>query len=99
MDKMLFDKIFDIVKRVMIANNLILKEGSIVDATLIHSIEPKRKKDTDINIISNKAADSAYMSKEKKRAFRDKGFFSGIIERRVREQKRLRVKQQKHNKN
>jgi len=36
---------------------------------------------------------------KRKKAFRDKGFFSGIIERRVRGQKRLRVKQQKHNKN
>ena len=53
----------------MIANNLIFKEGSIVDATLIHSSKPKRKKDTDINIISNKAADSdaSYTSKRGKK--------------------------------
>jgi len=156
MDKMLFDKIFAIVKEIMVKNNLILKEGSIVDATLIHASEPTRKKDKEGKVVSNKAADSdatytskrgrkyhgfkihiatdtngmikevitttakesdikqldrltkneksfifadsGYMSKEKKKAFRQKGIFGGIIERRVRGQKRLRIKQQKHNK-
>ena len=157
MEKMLFDKIFAIVKEQMIKNNLILKEGSIVDATLIHSSEPKRKKDKEGKVISNKAADndatytskrgrkyhgfkihiasdvngmikevitttakesdikqldkltenekgfvfadSGYMSKEKKKSLRKKGIFGGIIERRVRGQKKLRSKQKKNNKN
>mgnify|MGYP001036227006 CR=1 FL=1 len=43
-------------------------------------------------------ADSAYMSKERKRILRDKGIFAGIIERRVRGQKELRPKQRIHNK-
>ena len=156
MEKMLFDKIFAIVKEQMIKNNLILKEGSIVDATLIHSSEPKRKKDKEGKVISNKAADSdatytskrgrkhhgfkihiasdvngmikevitttakesdikqldklteneksfvfadsGYMSKEKKKSLRKKGIFGGIIERRVRGQKKLRSKQKKNNK-
>ncbi len=65
MDKMLFDKIFDITKETMIKNNLILKEGSIVDATLIHSSEPTRKRDESGKVVSNKAADSdaTYTSK------------------------------------
>jgi len=65
MEKMLFDKIFAIVKEQMVKNNLILKEGSIVDATLIHSSEPKRKKDKEGRVISNKAADNdaTYTSK------------------------------------
>ena len=157
MEKMLFDKIFAIVKEQMVKNNLILKEGSIVDATLIHSSEPKRKKDKEGKVISNKAADndatytskrgrkyhgfkihiasdvngmikevitttakesdikqldklteneksfvfadSGYMSKEKKKSLRKKGIFGGIIERRVRGQKKLRSKQKKNNKN
>jgi IS5 family transposase len=156
MEKMLFDKIFAIVKEQMVKNNLILKEGSIVDATLIHSSEPKRKKDKEGKVISNKAADndatytskrgrkyhgfkihiasdvngmikevitttakesdikqldkltedeksfvfadSGYMSKEKKKSLRKKGIFGGIIERRVRGQKKLRTKQKKNNK-
>ena len=156
MEKMLFDKIFAIVKEQMVKNNLILKEGSIVDATLIHSSEPKRKKDKEGRVISNKAADndatytskrgrkyhgfkihiasdvngmikevitttakesdikqldkltenekgfvfadSGYMSKEKKKSLRKKGIFGGIIERRVRGQKKLRTKQRKNNK-
>ena len=156
MEKMLFDKIFAIVKEQMVKNNLILKEGSIVDATLIHSSEPKRKKDKEGKVISNKAADndatytskrgrkyhgfkihiasdvngmikevitttakesdikqldkltenekgfvfadSGYMSKEKKKSLRKKGIFGGIIERRVRGQKKLRTKQRKNNK-
>jgi len=65
MDKMLFDKIFEEINRIMIEQRLILKEGSIVDATLIHSSEPKRKKDESGKVISNKAADSdaSYTSK------------------------------------
>lgn len=65
MEKMLFDKIFAEINRLMIENGLILKEGSIVDATLIHSSEPKRKKDKEGNIVSNEAADSdaSYTSK------------------------------------
>lgn len=42
-------------------------------------------------------ADSAYMSKEKKRKSRAKGIFNGIIERRVRGQSALRAKQKKNN--
>jgi IS5 family transposase len=156
MEKMLFDRIFAIVKDKMVKNNLILKEGSIIDATLIHSSEPKRKRDKEGRVVSNKAADSdatytskrgrkyhgfkmhiasdtngmikevitttakesdikqldklieneksfifadsGYMSKERKKTFRKKGIFGGIIERRVRSQKRLRVKQKKNNK-
>ena len=65
MEKMLFDTIFDEIKALMIEKKLILKEGSIVDATLIHSSEPKRKKDNKGNIISNQAADpdATYTSK------------------------------------
>ncbi|MCF6207268.1 MAG: IS5 family transposase [Sulfurovum sp.] len=65
MEKMLFDKIFAIVNKVMQEHRLILKEGSIVDATLIHSSEPKRKKDTSGKVISNKAndRDATYTSK------------------------------------
>jgi len=156
MEKMLFDKIFEEINDVMQTRGLILKEGSHVDATLIHSSEPKRKKDTQGKILSNNAADedasytskrgqkhhgfklhintdkngmikkattttakdadiksleyltedersyitadSAYMSKEQKRKFRQKGIVNGIIERRVRGQKKLRSKQFKHNK-
>ncbi len=155
MEKMLFEKIFERINEIMIQQGLILKEGSIVDATLIHSSEPKRKKDDKGKVISNKAhdpdatytskrgqkyhgfklhiasdkngmirkvstttakdadineldylteeekeyivADSAYMSKARKREHRTKGIISGIIERRVRGQSRLRPKQQKHN--
>ncbi len=45
--------------------NLILNEGTLVDATLIHSSEPKRKKDDKGNIVSNKAYDkeATYTSK------------------------------------
>lgn len=57
MDKMLFDKIFAMIKSDMVNQGLILKEGSIVDATLIHSSEPKRKKDDKGKTISNKAND------------------------------------------
>jgi len=155
MEKMLFDKIFAIVTEVMKEQRLILKEGSIVDATLIHSSEPKRRRNDKGEVVSNTAADkdasytskrgrkyhgykihtatdkhgmikqvvtttakesdikqlddltqeetsyvfadSAYMSKEKKKAYRAKGIFGGIIERRVKGQSKLRPKQQKHN--
>jgi IS5 family transposase len=65
MDKMLFDKIFEIVNKAMYQKGLILKAGSIVDATLIHSSEPKRKKDEQGKVIANKAADidASYTSK------------------------------------
>ena len=154
-EKMLFDRIFDLINEIMMDKGLILKEGTLVDATLIHSSEPKRKRDDEGNVISNKAADSdasytskrghkyhgykihtasdkngmikkvitttakeadinqldalveeessyvfadsAYMSKERKRKFRAKGVFGGIIERRVRGQSHLRAKQRKHN--
>ena len=73
---------------------------------MIKEVVTTTAKEDDINWLDNLTkeeenfvfADRAYMSKEKKRAFRDKGIFSGIIERRVRGQKRLRIKQQKHNK-
>jgi len=39
----------------MIQKNLILNEGTLVDATLIHTSEPKRKKDAKGNIVSNEA--------------------------------------------
>lgn len=155
MEKMLFDKIFEEINRVMIEQRLILKEGSIVDATLIHSSEPKRKKDENGKVVSNKAADSdasytskrgqkyhgykihtavdkngmikavstttakegdinqlddlteneksyimadsAYMSKARKKLNRAKDVFHGIIERRVRGQSKLRAKQKKNN--
>ncbi len=155
MEKMLFEKIFDTINTVIIKRGLILKEGSIVDATLIHSSEPKRKRDDQGKVISNIAndpdatytskrgqkyhgfklhiasdkngmvkkvstttakdadineldhltqeekdyvvADSAYMSKARKQAYRAKGIISGIIERKVRGQSKLRPKQQKHN--
>ncbi|WP_457596271.1 transposase [Hydrogenimonas sp.] len=57
MEKGLFEKIFEIIQEVMQAHDLILKEGSIVDATLIHSSEPKRKRDEQGGIVSNKAHD------------------------------------------
>jgi len=156
MDGMLFDAVFEIVFAQMKAQDLVLKEGTLVDATLIHSSEPKRKKDPEGNLISNKAddedatytskrnqkyhgykihvatdpngvvkkmttttakdsdtrefdyltqdekhfvsADSAYMSKKRKKDLRKKGITNGIIERRVRGQSKLRAKQQKHNK-
>ena len=44
MDKMLFDRIFDEINQVMKERGLILKEGSHIDTTLMHSSEPKRKK-------------------------------------------------------
>lgn len=57
--------VFNKVKASMIAKNLILNEGTLVDATLIHASEPKRKRDENGKVISNKAADSdaTYTSK------------------------------------
>jgi len=61
----LLEFIFLEVKKSMIENNLILNEGTLVDATLIHSSEPKRKKDSTGKTISNKAndEDASYTSK------------------------------------
>ena len=57
--------IFDEVKKMMEAKKLILNEGTLIDATLIHSSEPKKKKDDNGKTISNQAADSdaTYTSK------------------------------------
>ena len=65
MKKRLLSKIFDEVKKMMIKKNLILNEGTLVDATLIHTSQPKRKKDDKGNIISNEAYDkeATYTSK------------------------------------
>jgi len=65
MDRMLFDRIFEEVNRVMHERGLILKEGSHVDATLIHSSEPKRRRDEEGKVIANTAADedASYTSK------------------------------------
>jgi len=64
-EKKLLSRIFDEVKAMMIQKNLILNEGTLVDATLIHTSEPKRKKDSKGNTISNKAHDkeASYTSK------------------------------------
>jgi len=61
----LFEYIFNIVKNEMIKNNLIIHEGTLVDATFIHSSEPKRKEDSPGRVISNKANknDASYTSK------------------------------------
>jgi transposase, IS5 family len=61
----LLEMIFNQVKTEMVQKNLILNEGTLVDATLIHSSEPKRKKDEQGKVISNEAADSdaTYTSK------------------------------------
>jgi len=61
----LLESIFLEVKKSMIEKNLILNEGTLVDATLIHSSEPKRKKDDTGKTISNKAndIDASYTSK------------------------------------
>ncbi|WP_324171084.1 IS5 family transposase [Sulfurimonas sp.] len=57
--------IFEEVKKMMESKRLILNEGTLIDATLIHSSEPKRKKDDKDKVISNKAHDSdaTYTSK------------------------------------
>lgn len=151
----LMETIFDQVKSQMTEKNLILNEGTLVDATLIHASEPKRKKDENGKVISNEAADSdatytskrgvkhhgykmhiatdragvikdirtttakvhdsqmideltedetkaifadsGYMSRERKRSLREKGIYTGIIERRVRGQSELRAKQSRNN--
>jgi len=61
----LLESIFLEVKKSMIQKNLILNEGTLVDATLIHSSEPKQKKDENGKTISNKAndEDASYTSK------------------------------------
>jgi IS5 family transposase len=56
-EKGLMKRIFEETKMRMIEKGLIMKEGTLVDATLIHSSEPKKKKDKDGNVISNKAND------------------------------------------
>lgn len=147
--------IFDEVKKMMEEKRLILNEGTLVDATLIHSSEPKKKKDDKGKLISNKAydedatytskrghkhhglkmhiatdrngiikkviattasthdstkfdeltkgedkaifADSGYMSKDRKKDLREKGIFGGIVERRVKNQSKLRTKQSRNN--
>ncbi len=63
--KKLLSRIFEEVKAMMKENNLILNEGTLVDATLIHSSEPKRKKDDKGNVVSNEAhdKDATYTSK------------------------------------
>ncbi|PHS30035.1 MAG: hypothetical protein COA92_10190 [Sulfurovum sp.] len=64
-EKKLLSRIFDEVKAMMIKKNLILNEGTLVDATLIHSSEPKRKRDEKGKTISNVAYDkeATYTSK------------------------------------
>ena len=151
----LMEEIFEIVNALMRERNLILDTGTLVDATLIHSSEPKRRRDGKGEVISNEAADpdasytskrgrkyhgfkfhigtdrngmikrvstttakasdtkefdrltkgerhaafadSAYMSRERKRTLRKNNIFVGIIERRVRGQKELRPKQKRNN--
>ena len=153
--KNLLSEIFDLVLSQMKQNNLILNQGTLVDATLIHSSEPKKKKNHNGKTISNKAhdseasyvskrghkhhglkmhiatdrrgiikkviattakahdstefdnltvgennavfGDSGYMSKDRKKNLRHNGVFVGIIERRVKNQSKLRTKQSKNN--
>jgi len=61
----LLEFIFNTVRDEMSNSNLILNEGTLVDATLIHSSEPKRKYDENGKVISNKAhdEDASYTSK------------------------------------
>lgn len=152
----LLEDIFNQVKTMMEEKRLILNEGTLVDATLIHSSEPKKKRDDKGDVISNEAynkdatytskrghkhhglkmhistdtngvikdviattakthdstqfetltkdekkavfADSGYMSKERKKKLREDGIFGGIVERRVRNQSKLRDKQTRNNK-
>ena len=151
----LLGMIFDEVKKMMESKRLILNEGTLIDATLIHSSEPKRKRDDKGKVISNVAhdkdatyvskrgrkyhghkmhiatdtngiikdviattasthdstqfekltkdetkaifADSGYMSKVRKIELRAKNVFAGIVERRVRNQSKLRNKQSRNN--
>ena len=64
-EKKLLSRIFDEVKAMMIKKNLILNEGTLIDATLIHSSEPKHKRDEKGKTISNVAYDkeATYTSK------------------------------------
>lgn len=64
-EKHLLSRIFEEVKTMMTQKNLILNEGTLVDATLIHSPEPKKKKDSHGKTISNEACDTeaSYTSK------------------------------------
>ena len=154
--KNLLTEIFDTVLNQMKQNRLILNQGTLVDATLIHSSEPKKKKDNTGKTISNNAhdkeasyvskrgrkhhglkmhiatdtrgiikkviattakdhdstqfdnltkgenkaifGDSGYMSKARKKSLRDSEVFVGIVERRVRNQSKLRAKQSRNNK-
>lgn len=61
----LLEAVFDEVKAEMIKKNLVLNEGTLVDATLIHASEPKKKKDDEGTVISNEAndKDASYTSK------------------------------------
>ena len=61
----LLEFIFNTVRDEMMQQHLILNEGTLVDATLIHSSEPKRKRDDKGKVISNKAndEDASYTSK------------------------------------
>lgn len=61
----LLERIFEDVKKIMQQKRLILNEGTLIDATLIHSSEPKRRKDENGNSISNTPADkdATYTSK------------------------------------
>ena len=125
MNKILFDKIFALIKETMIKNKLILQEGTLVDATytskrgrkyhgfkmhiasntneMIKEVITTTAKESNIKQLDNLTeneksfvfADSGYMSKKNKKAFRDKRVFCGII---VRGQRKLRNKQQDHNK-
>ncbi len=63
--KKLLSRIFEEVKSMMMQRNLILNEGTLVDATLIHTSEPKRKRDAKGKSISNEAHDkeATYTSK------------------------------------
>jgi len=65
----LLKDIFLKVKEKMIEKNLILNEGTLVDATLIHASEPKRRRDKDGKIVANRANDSdaTYTSKRGKK--------------------------------
>ena len=60
----LLEAIFEEVKSQMVKRNLILNEGTLVDATLIHASEPKRKRDEN-GTVSNEPADTdaTYTSK------------------------------------
>lgn len=64
----LLESVFQEVKKSMCEKNLILNEGTLVDATLIHSSEPKKRKDENGKTISNKAndEDDSYTSKRGK---------------------------------